>query len=146
MYAYQLNRATVYADSDQFQNGESSFRHAMRNSGGSIEKAKEMADQFVRKQYNKAIKLKQEGNMFEAYYELGIGLHTIQDATSPAHSGFQEWGGSESVLEILSHIRQELTYPGQSSNLQKVTNWFLDSFNRGNDLPSQNLFNNIKSD
>lgn len=71
----------------------------------------------------------------------------MQDATSPAHGGFQVWTGHESKLEEFNHAKQELFYPGQNSNLQKVTNTYLDWFQNSNaPLPTGNLFNGIKHD
>jgi hypothetical protein len=43
--------------------------------------------------------------------------------------------------------KQKLSYPGKNSNLQKVTNQYLDWFEHSNaPLPKENLFIGIKSD
>jgi len=142
-----LNVATEFADSDRFQNGASSFRHAMRNKGQSIEEAKYKADQIVRYYLNKGKALKKSGNLYWAYFFFGIGLHALQDATSPSHAGFQEWGDNVSMPEKIRHVNAELYYPGKNSNLQKITNQYLDWFENSNEpLPKGNLFDNIKFD
>ena len=78
---------------------------------------------------------------------MGKGLHALQDATSPAHGGFQQWDGHENLGQQYSHVKQELTYPGKNSNLQKITNIYLAWFqNSSSPLPKGNLFNGIKTD
>jgi hypothetical protein len=144
-----MNAGTEYADREQFQTGANSYRHAMRNGdvNQSMDEAKSQADAFVRKQFEIAKKLLNEGKIAEAYYQFGVGLHTLQDATSPAHAGFQPWGDHPSNPQLLNHIKQELFYPGQYSNLQNITNLYLNWFENGNaPLPRENLFNNIKHD
>ena len=142
-----LNDATVYADSDQFQTGQYSFRHAMRNGKQTHNEAITAADMFVRSQFSIAKKLLSKGDLYGAYFQFGVGLHVLQDATSPAHSGFQIWTGNESLIEQARHVAKELFYPGKSSNLQKVTNQYLDWFESSStSLPKENLFAKIKPD
>ncbi|WP_300663725.1 hypothetical protein, partial [Fluviicola sp.] len=59
-----------------------------------------------------------------------------------------EWTGEESLSEEAGHVIQEMDYPGIQSSLQKVTNWFLDMFESGKELPSGNIFDQkiIKTD
>jgi len=143
----ELNAGTEYADSDPFQTGANSYRHAMRNSNQTVAQAKNEADAFVRKQFALAKQLKAEGKVAEAYYQFAIGLHALQDATSPAHAGFQLWSDHPSATQVYNHVKQELFYPGENSNLQKVTNQYLDWFQKSNaPLPSGNLFDGIKHD
>jgi len=142
-----LNDATVYADSDQFQTGEFSYRHGMKNGNETMDQAKARADKFVRQQFNFAQELLANGKEYEAYFQFGIALHVLQDATSPSHGGFKEWTGKETLWQQVKHVAKELTYPGVNSNLQKITNMFLDHFeNASRPLPSTNLFNSIKTD
>lgn len=142
-----LNDATVYADGDQFQTGEFSYRHGMRNNNETVEQARNKADQFVRSQLEKSKKMLEQGKEYEAYFQFGIALHVLQDATSPAHGGFQVWTGKESLLQQGNHVRKELVYPGGNSNLQKVTNMYLDWLQKSNvPLPTTNLFASIKTD
>ncbi len=82
-----------------------------------------------------------------AFQTFAMGLHALQDATSPAHSGFQEWSGEESFWEQIKHVSVEILYPGENSHLQKITNQYLDWFLHSNEpLPSGNLFDTINSD
>ena len=141
-----MNDGTVYADSKQFQNGASSPRHGMRDEYDTPEEAKKKADRFVREQFRKAREALSQGREYEAYFEFGVGLHTLQDATSPAHAGFQKWTGKETLREQIEHVKKELTYPGKDSNLQKITNKYLEWFESGKELPEGNLFDSILSD
>jgi len=40
----------------------------------------------------------------EAYKQFAIGLHALQDATSPTHAGFQVWTGEETIKQEVNHI------------------------------------------
>ncbi|MBD0256192.1 MAG: hypothetical protein ICV83_10775, partial [Cytophagales bacterium] len=142
-----LDAGTVYADSEEFQSGEYSYRHAMTPDARQRQKAMNQADAFVRSQFAKAKSLLAQGKIYEAYFQFGIGLHTLQDATSPAHAGFQVWRGNESDAEWAAHVKQERDYPGYNSNLQQITNKYLEWFENSNlPLPSTNLFIDIQHD
>ncbi len=141
-----LDEGTEYADSDQFQTGAYSYRHGMRNSDETKAQAMSKADAFVRAQFMKAKQLLADGKTHDAYFEFAIGLHALQDATSPAHGGFQMWSGNESLAEEIKHVKQEIFYPGTNSNLQKVTNYYLNWFQNGGQLPKGNLFQSISHD
>ena len=146
MMLTQLDKATVYADSDKFQNAWAAYRHAMRRPGQTVNQAKRKADHFVRKRYAWALSHYKNGDYEMAYFTLGVALHALQDATSPAHHGFQLWSGEESHSEEVDHVKQEIWYPGVDSNLNKVTMWFLRSFIAKEELPSGNIFDTIESD
>jgi hypothetical protein len=142
-----LNQSTVDADKDQ--SAINQFKHA--ESDGDIHQApseaKSLADAFVRKNLMEAKDLLAQGRMYEAYYRFGIGLHALQDATSPAHWGFQPWSDHLTEGQKWDHVKQELFYPGTGSNLQMITNKYLDWFENSNQpLPKENLFNNIQHD
>jgi hypothetical protein len=89
-----------------------------------------------------------------AYFNLGIALHTLKDATSPAHTGFQPWSdftswagsGNPRVESATSHVAKELTYPGTNSNLQRITTEVINLFQAGKNLPEGDLFKSIGSD
>ena len=105
------------------------------------------ADAFVRNQFVKAKQLLAKGKTYDAYFAFGIGLHALQDATSPAHAGFKTWYDSPGAIRIVNNVSKELYYPGTNSNLQKVTNTYLAWFQKSNSpLPKTNLFKAIKSD
>jgi len=141
-----LTDAALLADSDQ--SGASAFKHAMRTKFQTPQTAMRKADQFVREQFKKAKQYLSVGNIYQAYMEFGLGLHALQDATSPAHYGFQLWTGSESDSQKFNHHLYESFYPGLKSNLQKVTNLSLDWLENGGQtsLPSINLFKLIEKD
>ena len=55
--------------------------------------------------------------------------------------------GKESLWDKIKHVSKELFYPGANSNLQKITNMYLDWFEKSkNPLPAENLFNSVKTD
>lgn len=113
---------TEWADSKINQDGRSSFMHAMKNEdvNQTVEEAKKLADSWVRTQFKLAKEAKEAGKEYEAYFWFGIGLHTLQDATSPAHSGFQSWGDHVSMSRQIAHVLKEKFYPGKTSNLQQI--------------------------
>ncbi len=138
---------TAELKADENQNGEVSYTHAMRNETQTPEEAKKLADQYVREKFMKAKQLFAEGKVEEAYALFGLALHTLQDATSPAHNGFQLWTGKETEWEKFRHNLSESFFPGINSNLQKITNLAIEWFEKLNTpLPSENLFNGIKAD
>jgi hypothetical protein len=145
-----LNDGTVWADATEHQDGEDAYMHAMRNrkTKQTPEEAMKAADDWVRERFAQAKKLLKDGKTYEAYFEFGKGLHPLQDATSPSHAGFQQWGGDESPAELIEHVIRELFYPGKDSNLQSITNQYLDWFENNQNLPLSitNLFSGIKSD
>jgi RHS repeat-associated protein len=131
-----LKRSQAIADAKQYQDGASSFRHAMRSGGQTVEDARAMANQFVRAQFDKAWSAPTRE---QSLIEFGIGLHALQDATSPAHAGFQQWTGEETWGETLGHIRKELYDPGSGSSLDNITQQAWDAFQKG-ELPKGDLF------
>jgi len=141
-----LTDAALLADSDQ--SGASSYKHAMRNSDETPQAAMVKADIFVRDQFRIAKQRIGEGDLYNAYKELGLGLHALQDATSPSHYGFQLWSGNETYVEKKIHNIFEGFYPGRNSNLQKVTNIVIEWLENGGltPLPSVNLFQLIEKD
>ena len=131
-----LADAQVYADGAQFQNGESSYRHAMSGPGQTPDEARAQANEFVRGQFEKAWAAESRE---DALFQFGIALHALQDATSPSHEGFQQWTGHETRGQQIQHARKELINPGKGSRLHEVTatawQWFNDK-----KLPSGDLF------
>ena len=118
-----LDAATLEVDARQ--ETTYSYRHAMRAPGQTIDEAKYRSNDYVR------------GNLFvaqtylccpidrdKALHYFGLALHTIQDATSPVHTGFLEWKGIWGVQEIFEagfHIAGENFDPGLGSRLDKAT-------------------------
>lgn len=108
----------------------------MRNPSQTVDEARTLANQFVRRQFQRAWAAPTRD---DALFEFGVALHTIQDSTSSAHSDFQVWSGHETFGQQVGHVGAELTDPGQGSALHRATEaawgWFQQ---RG--LPEGNLF------
>jgi RHS repeat-associated protein len=134
------------ADKEEFQDGPNAYRHAMRDGNSynghrqTVAEAKFLAENFVRNQYAEGLRLVSEGNIFLGYYQFGLGLHVLQDATSPAHKGFQPWTGNETWLERKIHSAKESIFPGYDSPLQNITTIMIALFEKGQPLPRRNLF------
>jgi hypothetical protein len=63
-----------------------------------------------------------------AAINFGLALHTVQDATSPAHHGFQTWHGLDGTWNkylAYVHLQEENFDPGSGSHLDKATAWLL---------------------
>jgi len=90
----------------------------MRRSAQTVDDARREANEFVRQQFSKAWRA---DTRIGALTEFGIALHALQDSTSPAHAGFQEWTGNETRLEEFNHYRKELVDPGADSELHRAT-------------------------
>lgn len=127
----------AYADSAQFQDIGSSNRHAMRRPGQSVSDACLQANKFVRQQFKKAWAAADAGDRILSMKEFAVGLHTLQDATSPSHSGFQEWDGHITTDHILKDTK--ILDPGSNEPLMQTTrdgwNWY-----KSRKLPNGNLF------
>jgi len=72
-------------------------------------------------------KLLSEGKEYEAYYQFGIVFMCYR-----THIASSQWistlVSNEGATDLVKHATQELFYPGFNSNLQNVTNTFLDWF------------------
>jgi len=134
-----LVEAQVYADSPQFQGTDAAYRHAMTGPEQSWLEARRRSNQFVRRQFEKARKLKECGFEDQALFEFGVGLHTLQDWTSPSHHGFQLWTGEETAGELADHIVREVINPGEGSELYRITRDAWEWYSTGQ-LPSGDLF------
>ncbi|WKE66618.1 RHS domain-containing protein [Gallaecimonas kandeliae] len=125
-----LVKGQEYADSDPFQTGANSYRHGMRNKGQSKCEAMAAANEFIKEQYRKAWRLRTDGKIKDSLFEFSIGLHTLQDSTSPSHSGFQEWSDNPGRLAVWWHVARESAFytPSQMDALNKITkdawNWY----------------------
>ncbi len=114
-----LKQAQREADADEYQTVEYSYRHAMTPAGMSREEARRRANDFVRANLGIARCLEQKGLHDQALSYLGLAIHAIQDATSPAHAGFREYAGGQA--EIIEHVFEENFDPGPGSQLDKAT-------------------------
>jgi RHS repeat-associated protein len=80
--------AQFEADSGQYQDPEDSHRHAMSYQKNSPAEACRDANIFVANQFAAARSAQRRNDRKTALREFAIGLHTLQDSTSPTHSGF----------------------------------------------------------
>lgn len=115
----RLKFAVKDADKPEWQTVEYSYRHAMTPSGMSKEEARRKANEFVRDEITTARRLYERGNHSDGMLRLGYGMHCLQDATSPAHAGFKEYGGGG--LELGEHMHKELFDPRGGSWLDEAT-------------------------
>ena len=97
---------------DDRQRNEDQHMHAMTGAGISRQDAITEANQFVRESLRAAIKAYNEGETREAFVQLGNAIHTLQDASSPAHEGFQRWDADAPLRRQMRHVVQETQYPG----------------------------------
>jgi hypothetical protein len=110
-----MKRASFDVDEDQSIEG--SYKHAMRAPGQSVNDAYISAALFVMESVLTARELQTEymkngGKGFSphALYAIGIGLHTVIDNTSPAHTGYQVWhglSGGYNLLRAAQHALRE---------------------------------------
>ena len=102
-----ISAAHVYIDQDQFQTARFSFMHAMRSPEDSVACGAQKTNNFIRNQLLFARAHLQEGDRVRALWRFGFALHTLQDASSPSHAGFQVWSGHEELWEKALHVVQE---------------------------------------
>jgi len=103
------------------QEPESSFVHSMSDGlhNQSAEEAKKLATRFIESNEQTAQKQQEAyekdggvGVSNEALKSFGNALHTVTDATSPAHQGYQPWIGTDSIkgkAAAAAHIAREAT-------------------------------------
>jgi hypothetical protein len=135
-----LRQAQVLADRDQTY--EHQYRHAMRDGrlDGSgkprqtLEQARQLANDYVRECFQVAIRLEKMGKHNSAMERLGAAIHTLQDSTSPAHRGFQPWGGPAAQSKT-GHVTSERNYPGDDSELFRITQKAYRYFDGSEPLP-----------
>ena len=102
---------------------EGAFKHAMSAPGQPAWYARFLAENFVRNEITAAQDCEHAGgrsNHIIAMQHLGNAMHTLQDATSPSHKGFQTWYG-EYHLSAISHVLGENYDPGPGSDLDQAT-------------------------
>lgn len=125
-------RGHEWADSARHQTSDFTFMHAMRNQNQSVTQACLETNRFIKNFAREALALKSRGKMNEALFFFAIALHTIQDSTSPSHSGFQEWTGHETAGQIAKHIKSEVVNPNINSDLHKITRQAWNAFKNEN--------------
>jgi hypothetical protein len=74
---------------DDEQEPTDQYKHALTIPGQSVQDAKALANNYVRQHLQQARLYKNAQREDLALQELAIAMHTLQDATSPSHVGFQ---------------------------------------------------------
>jgi hypothetical protein len=73
------------------------------------------SEMLLRKDLTAAIDARKSGNSAAALPALGKALHILEDATSPAHRGFQSWSYNEGIVGSAVHVFKERSYPTDDS-------------------------------
>jgi hypothetical protein len=86
-----LIAGSEYADSSPFQDEEHSYMHAMRTRSQSRKEAEQLTNAFVIQQLLAYQEFMSQGNVAEAFFQLGMGMHPLMDMYSPSHISWKEW-------------------------------------------------------
>ena len=99
------------------------YMHAMRMQGEDPAAARSKANSFVRENICLARKLITAGQPVAAMIHLSHAMHTLQDATSPAHANFQEaWPDTNwQIVKHSPHYYNEWFDPGPGSEADLAT-------------------------
>jgi hypothetical protein len=93
-----------------------------------------LCEALVQKELMSAIDARKANNPQVALPALGKAMHTLEDATSPAHRGFQIWSYDFGIWEMASHVFKERVYPDDStpdryqSHLEGVVQYVYDIY------------------
>jgi hypothetical protein len=102
---------------DQDQMASESFEHAMTGTQSKqatqseIDSFIKKSNAFVADHLHAAINAWTAHDNDAAFAHLGKAIHTLEDASSPVHAGFQPWRDNETWYEVAAHIDREKTYP-----------------------------------
>jgi RHS repeat-associated protein len=130
-------------EADMHQSNADASQHAMRSlrPNQSVEDARDKANDFVSINLQMARDLEAKGLHESAMRYLGFAMHTLQDATSPAHEGFQVWDESwNSVTSAhgIAHVNAEFYDPigtARGKSLDQATQRAYDYFTGKAPLP-----------
>lgn len=142
-----------HADHKRWQDAPNAFRHAMTPKGWTAAEAKTRANKFIRDNLAESDRqwglYKAAGRntaaewvaLSESMNYLGLAVHCMQDAASPAHNRWVKSGGGaerefityegdgahvevageELTAELAQHVWTEAFWPGEGSHLYKAT-------------------------
>lgn len=103
----------------------------------------ELSEALVRKELSSAIDARKANNAQLALPALGKALHTLGDATSPAHRQFQIWSYDFGIWEMAKHVFQERVYPDDGtadryrSHLEGVVQYAYDIYTERIPMPAR---------
>ncbi len=106
---------------DRFQDLELQYLHAMRAPDQESSEARSKANAWVAQQLTLARQASMAERRHTALVHLGNAMHTLQDATSPVHVGFQEYSSQGIGVRSIVHALGEIKNPGPGSDLYRIT-------------------------
>jgi RHS repeat-associated protein len=138
----RINAANERFDADT-QSSKFGPVHAMTRPGQTPEDARKEANAFVRGKICAARELWDQGKPDLAMNELAKAIHTVQDAASPKHAGFQPaWEDTYwQMFQHRDHYLGENFDPGAGSVADRNTQDVWNAFNNRGPLPAD-FFNN----
>jgi hypothetical protein len=101
-----------------------------------------LCEALVQKELMAAIEARKANNLLVALPALGKAMHILEDATSPAHRGFQVWSYNFGIWEMASHVFKERVYPNDSapdryqSHLEGVVQYTYDIYTEKIPMPA----------
>jgi hypothetical protein len=101
-----------------------------------------LCEVLIQKELMAAIEARKANNLQMALPALGKAMHTLEDATSPAHHGFQVWSYNFGIWEMASHVFKERVYPNDSapdryqSHLEGVVQYTYDIYTEKIPMPA----------
>jgi hypothetical protein len=75
---------------------------------------------LLRNNFASGIALRIAGHSSDALKSLAVALHALQDATSPAHEGFQPWSDDFGLWEMIRHALKERAYPSDGADKRNL--------------------------
>lgn len=122
-------QASAFTDRPANQAPELSYQHAMSwvmpfvNPKDRPKIAEYLSKQFIDFQMANAVSEFCAGEPEHAFWELGQGMHTLMDSTSPSHRGYQEWHGEDTPLHLIeagAHVLGEWPWVGLNPMTKEI--------------------------
>jgi hypothetical protein len=101
-----------------------------------------LSETLVQQELMAAIGARKANNLQAALAALGKAMHTLEDATSPAHRGFQVWSFKFGIWEMATHVFKERVYPNDSapdrnqSHLEGAVQYAYDIYTEKTPMPA----------
>ena len=87
-----IKEGSAYSDKMKFQGADYAFMHAMSSEKMDASASKLKMCAYIKEKMEEANDAKNKGSG-NYWFLLGMALHPVMDSTSPAHEGYQSWGG-----------------------------------------------------
>ena len=111
-----IKEGGAYADKMEFQGSDYAHMHAMSSDKMDAKKSQKMMCEYIKSKLEDAKDAYDKGSG-NYWFLLGMALHPVMDSTSPAHEGFQKWGGV--VKDGNKHGNMPGTLEGKSTAQQE---------------------------